>query len=111
MEHTVKSYEEELALLDKKIAQMGGLAEHNLGTLQRLLHNDALSQSLTQKGAMYLVECSLQTANTPSGFRWTTERGSLQPVTTGMLAEGRIIVDEQRPITLVIPMLRTSLGL
>ena len=24
-EHTVKSYEEELALLDKKIAQMGGL--------------------------------------------------------------------------------------
>jgi phosphate transport system protein len=31
IEHTVKSYEEELALLDKKIAQMGGLAEHNLG--------------------------------------------------------------------------------
>ncbi len=29
--HTVKSYEEELQLLDKKIAQMGGLAEHNLG--------------------------------------------------------------------------------
>ena len=28
--HTVKSYEDELALLDKKIAQMGGLAEHNL---------------------------------------------------------------------------------
>ena len=31
IEHTVKSYEDELALLDKKIAQMGGLAEHNLG--------------------------------------------------------------------------------
>src|SRR3954470_4553305 len=30
-EHTVKSYEEELALLDKKIAQMGGLAEQLLG--------------------------------------------------------------------------------
>jgi phosphate transport system protein len=30
-EHIVKSYEDELALLDKKIAQMGGLAEHNLG--------------------------------------------------------------------------------
>jgi phosphate transport system protein len=29
-EHTVKSYEEELALLDKKIAQMGGLAERLL---------------------------------------------------------------------------------
>lgn len=30
-QHTVKAYEGELALLDKKIAQMGGLAEHNLG--------------------------------------------------------------------------------
>ena len=30
-EHTVKSYEEELALLDKKIAHMGGLAEHLMG--------------------------------------------------------------------------------
>ncbi len=29
--HTVKSYEDELELLDKKIAQMGGIAEHNLG--------------------------------------------------------------------------------
>lgn len=30
-DHTVKSYEEELALLDRKIAQMGGIAEQNLG--------------------------------------------------------------------------------
>lgn len=30
-QHTVKSYEDELSLLDKKIARMGGLAEHNLG--------------------------------------------------------------------------------
>ena len=30
-EHTVRSYEDELALLDKKIAQMGGIAEQNLG--------------------------------------------------------------------------------
>ena len=29
-EHTVKSYEEELSLLDTKISRMGGLAEHNL---------------------------------------------------------------------------------
>jgi phosphate transport system protein len=30
-EHFLKSYEEELALLDKRIAHMGGLAEHLLG--------------------------------------------------------------------------------
>jgi hypothetical protein len=32
-------------------------------------------------------------------------------VTTGMLASGRITVDEQRPISLVIPILRSSFGL
>jgi phosphate transport system protein len=31
IEHTVKSYEDELTLLDKKISHMGGLAEHILG--------------------------------------------------------------------------------
>jgi phosphate transport system protein len=30
-DHTVKAYNEELALLDKKVAHMGGLAEHVLG--------------------------------------------------------------------------------
>ncbi len=30
-EHTVKSYEDELVQLDKRIANMGGLAEHSLG--------------------------------------------------------------------------------
>ena len=30
-EHIVKSYEDELSLLDKKIAHMGGLAENILG--------------------------------------------------------------------------------
>lgn len=79
--------------------------------LQRLLHNDALTQSLMSRGATYLVEVSLETGNTPSGFKWTTARGSQQPVTTGMLASGRITVDEQRPISLVVPMLRTSFGL
>lgn len=38
-EHIVKSYEAELELLDKKIAHMGGLAEHSLG-----LAFDALSR-------------------------------------------------------------------
>jgi phosphate transport system protein len=32
MDHIVKSYEDELSLLDKKIAHMGGLAEHILGS-------------------------------------------------------------------------------
>ena len=31
VEHTMKSYEEELALLDKRIAHIGGLVEHSLG--------------------------------------------------------------------------------
>jgi HlyD family secretion protein len=82
-----------------------------LQRLQRLLHNEQLSQTLMSKGATYLVEVSLERDSTISGFRWTTKRGGEQPVTTGMLASGRITVDEQRPISLVIPILRSSFGL
>ena len=40
-DHTVTSYEDELALLDEKIAQMGGLAEHALGlAFDALEHRD-----------------------------------------------------------------------
>ncbi len=82
-----------------------------LQRLQRLLHNEQLSQTLMSRGATYLVEISLLRDTTRSGFKWTTTRGGEQPVTTGMLASGRITVEEQRPISLVIPILRTSFGL
>ena len=52
-EHTVKSYEEELALLDKKIAQMGGLAEQLLGKSLDALdakEGSLIEVSLVQKG-------------------------------------------------------------
>ena len=37
--HVAKAYQEELNLLDHKIAQMGGLAEHNLGRAFDALNN------------------------------------------------------------------------
>ncbi|MGI9424630.1 MAG: phosphate signaling complex protein PhoU [Hyphomicrobiaceae bacterium] len=40
-EHTITAYREELALLDRKIAHMGGLAEYNLGkAFDSLVHRD-----------------------------------------------------------------------
>jgi phosphate transport system protein len=49
-EHIVRSYEEELALLDKRIAQMGGLAEDLLGqALDALERRDPeMAQSVVQ---------------------------------------------------------------
>jgi len=49
-EHIVRSYEEELALLDKRIAQMGGLAEKLLGqALDALERRDPeLAQTVVQ---------------------------------------------------------------
>lgn len=79
--------------------------------LQRLLHNDVLAQGLMSAGAPYLIEISLQPdTGTFSGYRWTTRAGPRQKVSSGMLASGRIVVDEQRPISLVIPTLRKTFG-
>lgn len=45
--HTVKSYEDELLLLDTKIARMGGLAEHNLGqAFDALQRRDSLQADM-----------------------------------------------------------------
>lgn len=49
-QHIVKSYEDELALLDAKIARMGGLAEHNLGQAF-----DALQRRDSQQADMVIA--------------------------------------------------------
>lgn len=41
-----------------------------------------------------------------SGYRWTSGKGPNVKITSGMLCNGKIIVEEQRPVELVVPMLK-----
>jgi len=47
---------------------------------------------------------------TPSGLAWTSRAGPPFLVKTGTLADASVMLDEEAPITLILPALRTLLG-
>ncbi len=80
--------------------------------INRVIKNRAQAQQMVQGADPYLVEISLNRADTPTGFQWTSGTGpdSTVNIHSGILAQAKIIVDTRRPITLVIPALRKFLG-
>jgi HlyD family secretion protein len=80
--------------------------------MSALLKNDALVSLLAGQGPQFEVHASLiPDPDTPSGYRWTSAGGSPAQLEPGTLCEGDIVVEEQAPITLVMPYLRGQLGL
>lgn len=58
-----------------------------------------------------LVSLELDEA-TPTGFAWTSGAGPREvPITAGTTGEARATIEERRPITLVLPFLRSATGL
>lgn len=77
----------------------------------RLLANQELVTRLMEKGPPIQVDVTLdRSAETPTGFRWSSSRGPEVEITSGTLAGGSVIVREDRPISLVLPWLRDKLG-
>jgi HlyD family secretion protein len=75
--------------------------------LESLLQNRLLATKLGGSGDAYLVEVVPEyDAATPSGFRWTSRQGPPWGFGGGTLLAGRIRVQEQAPITLIIPALK-----
>lgn len=77
-----------------------------------LLGNQRLVESFTEKGAPIAVEADLEVdPSTPSGFRWSSSKGPPFQIRSGTLCTARVITQEQRPITLVIPLLKELFGI
>jgi HlyD family secretion protein len=80
--------------------------------MQRTLGNEILVEQLIGIGAPYLVRVDLvEDPTTPSGFRWSSSSGPPEPVESGTTVSVEVVVDEQRPISLVIPLFRSTLGM
>jgi HlyD family secretion protein len=78
----------------------------------RLLANQELVTKLMLEGPPIQVDVALEKdPNTPTGFKWSSSRGPELDISSGTLASGSVIVREERPINLVIPKLRKSLGI
>lgn len=79
--------------------------------IRSIVNNPELVRSFTRAGPPVLVQLRLaRDPATPSGYAWTSQRGSAEPLTAGGAATADIQVRSQRPIDLAIPALRRLLG-
>lgn len=81
------------------------------GMLQTL-GNEILVQQLAVLGAPFLVRVDLvDDPVTPSGFRWSSSQGPPESVESGTTVSVQVVVEQQRPISLVIPFFRSAMGI
>lgn len=78
--------------------------------LTRLLGSEAMAQGIYQSTGGSPLEIHVAIAEdpeSPSGFRWSSGRGPNVAITTGTLVSNLIVIDEQRPLELVLPSFGT----
>lgn len=80
--------------------------------MMRVLNNDRLVQQLAQGGAPIAVLANLiPSGETVSGYKWSSPKGPNMRIESGTLCSASITVQKQRPISLVIPILREYSGI
>jgi HlyD family secretion protein len=80
--------------------------------IEQILQNAQLAKRLVGDGSALLARVELVPSKTnPSGYEWWSGTGPPYKITPGSVASLDIIVDEVRPISLVIPALRKLLSI
>ncbi len=80
--------------------------------VMNILNNDELVSIFTKDGPPIIVNAILnKDAKTYSGFQWSSPKGPDIHITAGTMVSVEVTVRKQAPITLVIPILKKSLGL
>lgn len=101
---------EEFGSLLGRVAWVAEFPSTSRGML-RLLGNEALVTKLMEQGPPIQVNVALsRDPATPTGYRWSSSRGPSLKISSGTLASGDVVVQEDRPLALVIPTLRETLG-
>jgi HlyD family secretion protein len=80
--------------------------------MMNIFHNAALVREVSKDGPpiAVLVEF-IPDHQTRSGYAWSSAAGAGVEVTSGTLCAGNFVVENKRPISLVIPMLKETIGL
>jgi len=80
--------------------------------LEAKLQNQALVESYFREGAPYEVRVDLvKDEQTPSGYRWTSGKGPQSKISSGSTVQAQIVIKEQRPAEMVIPLLKHTVGM
>ena len=74
------------------------------------LQNEIVVKELMGNAPPTEIRAALIPAENFSGYRWTSPQGPPVAVKSGTLCSAEIVVSKQRPISLVIPALKKTLG-
>jgi HlyD family secretion protein len=75
------------------------------------LENEPLTQSITSAGPVTEVRLELEPAGTPSGFKWSSRQGPPLQISSGTLCSAQIVTKHDKPVTLVVPLMKEKVGL
>lgn len=79
---------------------------------QEFTGDKTLAEALTDKGRKIEVFVGLETdTNTKSGYRWTASQGPNFKITSGSIVTAAVTLEENTPISYVLPILRQWTGL
>ncbi|WP_430912669.1 NHLP bacteriocin system secretion protein [Methylobacterium sp. sgz302541] len=80
--------------------------------MSAVLQNDSLVRQFTGSGAPYAAVARLAVdENAVSGYRWAVGSGPPIHLTSGTLVKGEITTRSQRPLDLVLPLMRRLSGI
>ncbi|MFT6226454.1 MAG: HlyD family secretion protein [Paracoccaceae bacterium] len=80
--------------------------------MMAVLRNNELVRQFSDQGPPYKVSVALEEdASSTSGYLWTSQRGGALELQSGTLANAEVTIRTQRPIEMVIPLLREWTGL
>jgi len=75
------------------------------------LQNDELVRDLYGRSPPTQIVSKLDTSQTFSGLKWSSADGPQVKISSGTICKAQITIQKQRPISLVIPILKSSLGI
>jgi HlyD family secretion protein len=102
---------EEYGLILGKVKAVSDFPATSQG-MMRMLENETLVQSLAASGPPLEIYADLiAEPSTESGYLWSSRKGPPVQIYSGTLCNGMVTVEKQRPINLLIPYVRATLGI
>ena len=79
-------------------------------TIKNDLADDSLTQVFMSQGPVIGVKCKLQKDDTTaSGYKWSSKKASVITIPQGTIVNADIIVEEKKPITMLIPYIKDQI--
>lgn len=97
---------EEHGYLTGKVIEVGKYPATKEGLFQ-VLKNDELVNKMAKEISPIFISVQINTdSSTFSGFKWTSKNGPQMNIVVGTLVDAQIIVEEKKPIQILIPSIK-----